>query len=87
MHIFSFILSIIALALCGVTYLVVPISLVSLIISIVMFYKYFLSEKKNEYTKYRGLVFAGFVVSIIAAIGTLMMIAVGIPVAALLTAQ
>ena len=87
MGIVCFILSIISVCLCVVTYWAIPIDIASLIVSMVMFYKYFLSEKRNEHKKFRGLVFAGFVLSLIALIGTFMMISVGIPVATLLTLQ
>ena len=78
MHIASFIISIIAIGTCWITLWNIPISGISLIVSMIMFYIYFLGDKKNEKKKYRGLVFSSFVLSAVSIMGAFIM--TGIPV-------
>ena len=79
MYIFSFILSIIAFVCCWMSLWSLPVSLAALIISIVMFNKYFIGDKKENYKKGKTLVFSGFVFSILATLGSMIM--TGVPLA------
>lgn len=76
--IISFILCIIALAVCWISFWAIPVTLTSLILSIAVFYNYFLGERKNILKRFRGLVFATLILSCMALIGSLIM--TGVPV-------
>lgn len=77
MHIVTLVLSIFALCLCWLPFWSIPVAAVALIFGMVMFYNYYLSPEKEEFTKGRGMVFAAFVLSILAVIGAMIM--AGIP--------
>ena len=79
MHIFSFVLSIIAISLCWIPFWSVPIALLSLIISLVVMNKFFFNNAKEQPKKVKGLVFSSFVLTCLAFIGALIMS--GIPTA------
>ena len=55
----------------------IPVSLIALILSIIAVNMYFISDKKDKRKKGKCLVFAGFVLSATAMIGSLIM--AGIP--------
>ena len=67
MHIFSFILSIIAFLLCFLPIYTIPISLIALIVAMVAFNKFFI--QKDDSTKYvKGFAFASLTLSVLATI-------------------
>lgn len=77
MHILSFVISIIAFVVCWIPFWSIPVSLAAVIISLIVMNKLFISNKKDEIQKGKGLAFTGFVFAILAMIGSIMM--VGIP--------
>lgn len=77
MYIVSFVFSIIAIGFCWMPFWSIPVSLIALILSIVAFNMHFISDKKDTRKKGKSLVFAALVLSVIAMIGSFIM--VGIP--------
>lgn len=74
MYIFSFVLSILALGICWYPFWNIITAIVSFVLSLVMFNKYFISGKRDDKKKGRTLVFSAFVMSLLAMIGAISMI-------------
>jgi len=66
MRFFSLGFSILAVMLCWYPVWSVFITIPSIIISTIVFYKYFISENKDKYTKGKAIVFTSFSISILA---------------------